>query len=206
MWMMQELKRRQWKLWEACVLYEDLIAREKSGEEVAWCGQCNQWDQTSPPTAEEIPTRQSHCQNSGCSTWTWSTFWGNLSKQNALDTGYSIFRLFLKCFSIWYLLVTTFTPNLPSCIVLYPVVFQKAVDGFRIVRRSDQKWEGLSTDLVVEQVLMRSMKMSGGLTRGRGMTEQQWLVWLLSMPVCAEMNYAMLDLTGVSYVQYQRTK
>ena len=35
---------------------------------------------------------------------------------------------------------------------------------------SDQKWEGLSTDLVVEQVLMRSMKMSGGLTRGRGMT------------------------------------
>lgn len=46
-------------------------------------------------------------------------------------------------------------------------MFQKAGDGFRIVRRSDQKWEGLSTDLVVEQVLMRSMKMSGGLTRGR---------------------------------------
>ena len=32
--MVQELKRRQWNLSEACVLYEDLIAGEKSGEEV----------------------------------------------------------------------------------------------------------------------------------------------------------------------------
>ena len=31
------------------------------------------------------------------------------------------------------------------------------------------------------------------------MTEQQRLIWLLSMPVCAEMNRAMLGLTGVSY-------
>ena len=59
---------------------------------------------------------------------------------------------------------------------------------------------GLSTDLVLEQVFMRSMKMSGGLiTRGRGMTEQQRLIWVLSMPVCAEINNTMLDLTGVSY-------
>ena len=46
---------------------------------------------------------------------------------------------------------------------------------------------------------MRSMKMSGGLTRGRGMTGQQRLIWLLSSPGCAEMNHAMLDFTGVSY-------
>lgn len=38
------------------------------------------------------------------------------------------------------------------------------------------------------------------------MTEQQWLVWLLSMPVCAEMNYAMLDLTGVSYSTSEQNK
>lgn len=85
-------------------------------------------------------------------------------------------------------------------------MFQKAGDGFRIVRRSDQKWEGLSTDLVVEQVLMRSMKMSGGLTRGRGMTGEQWLVGLLSMPVCVEMNCTMLELTGVSYSTSKQNK
>ena len=33
-----------------------------------------------------------------------------------------------------------------------------------MVRRSDRLWAGLSTDLVIEQVLMRSMKTSGGLT------------------------------------------
>ena len=82
-------------------------------------------------------------------------------------------------------------------------MFQKAGDGFRIVRRSDQKWEGLSTDLVV---LMRSMKMSGGLTRGRGMTGEQRLVGLLSMPVCVEMNCTMLELTGVSYSTSKQNK
>ena len=53
---------------------------------------------------------------------------------------------------------------------------------------------------------MRSMKTSGGLTRGRGMTEQQRLIWLLSMPVCAEKNHAMLDLTGVSYSTGEQNK
>ena len=88
----------------------------------------------------------------------------------------------------------------------HPVVYQKLIDGFHVVRRSDRKWAGLSTDLVIEQVLMRSMKTSGGLTRGRGMTEQQRLIWLLSMPVCAEINRAMLDLTGVSYSTGEQNK
>ena len=43
---------------------------------------------------------------------------------------------------------------------------------------------GLSTGLVIEQVLMRS------LTRGKGMTENQCLVWLMSMPACAGTNEA----------------
>ena len=38
----------------------------------------------------------------------------------------------------------------------HPVVYQKVIDGFDVVRRSDRKWAGLSTDLVIEQVLMRS--------------------------------------------------
>ena len=53
---------------------------------------------------------------------------------------------------------------------------------------------------------MRSMKTSGELTRGRGLAEQQQLIWLLSMPVCAEMNLAMLDLTGVYYSTGEQNK
>ena len=45
-------------------------------------------------------------------------------------------------------------------------LYQKLIDGFHVVRRSDRKWAGLSTDLVIEQVLMRSMKTSGGLRKG----------------------------------------
>ena len=46
---------------------------------------------------------------------------------------------------------------------------------------------------------MRSMKTSGGITRGCGMTETQRLVWLMAHPVCAEVNNAMQQLTGVQY-------
>ena len=38
------------------------------------------------------------------------------------------------------------------------------------------------------------------------MTEQQRLIWLLSMQVCAEMNSAMLGLTVVSYNTSEQNK
>ena len=46
---------------------------------------------------------------------------------------------------------------------------------------------------------MRSVKTKGGLTRGRGLTETQGLVWLLSMHACAGVNCALQDLTAVTY-------
>ena len=52
-----------------------------------------------------------------------------------------------------------------------PRFYQKFLDGFHVIRRSDQCWEGLSSDLVIEQTLMRSLKSTGGLSRGSGMTE-----------------------------------
>ena len=77
----------------------------------------------------------------------------------------------------------------------HPDINRQFQEGLHI-RRSDHLWAGL---LVIEQVLVRSMKSGGGLTRGRGMTEQQHLVWVLSMLVCAEVNKAMQELTGVNY-------
>ena len=46
----------------------------------------------------------------------------------------------------------------------YPHVYEHFVNGLHVVRRSDRYWAGLYSDLVIEQVLMRSMKTSGGLT------------------------------------------
>ena len=82
----------------------------------------------------------------------------------------------------------------------HPDVYQHFVDGFHVGRRSDRYWAGLSEDLLIEQVLMRSLKTTGGLTRGRGMTETQRLVWLLSSKACSEVNLAMQNLTSVNFV------
>lgn len=88
----------------------------------------------------------------------------------------------------------------------HPEVYQHFQDGLHVIRRSDRYWAGLSSDLVIEQVLMRSMKTSGGLTRGRGMTEEQRVIWSLAMPACAEVNRAMQELTGVSFNSGEQIK
>ena len=72
----------------------------------------------------------------------------------------------------------------------HPTVYNAFMSGSNVVRKSDRFWAGLSTYLVIEQVLMRSVKSVGGMTRGRGMTEAQRAQWLLSMPACAEINTA----------------
>ena len=79
----------------------------------------------------------------------------------------------------------------------HPDVHKSFQDGLHIVRKSDRYWSRLSTDLVIEQVLMRSLKRSGELTRGRGMTEAQRLAWVMSMPACAEVNGAMQNPTDI---------
>jgi hypothetical protein len=66
------------------------------------------------------------------------------------------------------------------------------------VLRSDRLWAGLSADLVIE-VLMRNMKTSGGLTRGRGMTEIQRILMVMSHYLCSEINNAMQPFTGLNY-------
>ena len=85
-------------------------------------------------------------------------------------------------------------------------VFKAFKDGLHVIRRTNRFWAGISTDLAIEQVLMRSIKTTGGLTKGRGLTETQRLVWLLSMPYAADINDAMQTLTGVRYTSTEQHK
>ena len=80
-----------------------------------------------------------------------------------------------------------------------PRVYEAFKTGHHVIRRSDRYWAGLSPDLVIEQVLMRSVKTTGGMTRGKGMSECQRAQWLLSMPACAAMNVAMQSFCGTDY-------
>ena len=53
---------------------------------------------------------------------------------------------------------------------------------------------------------MRSMNTSGALTRGRGITVEQRLTWLLAMPACAEVNRAMQEFSGAKYSTNEQNK
>ena len=75
-----------------------------------------------------------------------------------------------------------------------------------MIKRSDRNCAGLSTDLVIEQMLMRSLKTSDGLTRGRGMTEAQRTIWLLSMPACADVSQAMEEFSSTTYMSSEQHK
>ena len=80
------------------------------------------------------------------------------------------------------------------------------MNGFHVIRRSNHFWAGLSSDLVIEQTLMRSLKSTGGLTRGSGMNEEQRALWTMSLPITSEYNIAMQDFTNLSYTTSEQHK
>ena len=68
-------------------------------------------------------------------------------------------------------------------------------DGFHSVRRTDKVWADLWSDLVIEQLMMRSIKNGGGLTRGRGMIESTRDLWVGNMRKCGEVHHTMESVT-----------
>ena len=80
-----------------------------------------------------------------------------------------------------------------------PWLYDQFMQGKHSIRRSDRYWGGLSTDLVIEQVLMRSVKTRGGLTRGRGITESVRTTWINSMHRCAKVHECMTQVTNLPH-------
>ena len=79
-------------------------------------------------------------------------------------------------------------------------LFENFAEGYNVVRRTNRFWGGLWTDLVIEQVMMKSLKSRGGLMRGRGMTESVHHNWIYSMHKCASVHEAMCTLTQLQYI------
>ena len=86
------------------------------------------------------------------------------------------------------------------------VLFDKFMKGFHVIRRSDQYLAGIGCDLTIEQTLMRSLKSSGGHTRGSGMSEHQRALWTMSMPVTSAYNEAMPSFTNRIYTTSEQHK
>ena len=73
---------------------------------------------------------------------------------------------------------------------------------YHTVQRSDRYWAGLWTDLTKEQVIMRTIKSRGGLTRGRGMSESVRMLWIYSMHKCSQVHESMTMLQHTTSDQH----
>lgn len=74
------------------------------------------------------------------------------------------------------------------------------------MRRLDRYWVGLFIDFIIEQVLMRSVKLLGELIRGCGLLENQRLQWLFFMFVCVEVINVINEVIGVVYIISEQYK
>ncbi len=80
-----------------------------------------------------------------------------------------------RCWPFYLSEVSLFVPpgNVPiQVLTTQPGVYDKFSKAFQVVYRSNQFWAGLSSDLVIDHILIRSLKSSGSLTHGSGMTEE----------------------------------
>ena len=81
------------------------------------------------------------------------------------------------------------------------------LQGFHVIRRTERRvWAGLPPDLIIEQMLMRSLKATGCLTRGTGFKVVQCNTYLFSQPACAEVTTAIQELTCKLYSTSEQHK
>ena len=69
--------------------------------------------------------------------------------------------------------------------------------GYFTIRRCDSFWGGNFSDQTIEQFLMKSLKCSGGMTHGRGITDSTLTKWVHALPLCAPICDALEQFTGI---------
>lgn len=111
--------------------------------------------------------------------------------------------------SMLNLLAATGHHNYAKCARLYlqmmlnlqeshPDLYEKFMIQGHSIRRSSRYWAGLSSDLVIEQTMMKAIKGRGGLTHGRGMGEAVRLLWTSSVHECATWHVEMKKLAKMT--------
>ena len=69
----------------------------------------------------------------------------------------------------------------------FPHIYHEFMNGNHTVRRTTKNWAGLSTDLFIEQVLMKSLKGKAGVI-GQGMSDNLLRTWTKTMHRSAEIT------------------
>ena len=85
---------------------------------------------------------------------------------------------------------------------LHNIMPEKEYDQFTeqryfTIRRSDKFWDGMFSDQPIEQFLVRLLKTSGGMTRGRGITDSTLTRCVHALPQCVRICNALETFTSV---------
>jgi hypothetical protein len=102
--------------------------------------------------------------------------------------------------------VSLYLQTMKSLPITNPILYAGFEEGLHVIRRSDRFWAGLGSDLVIEQVMMRALKSTGGLTRGTGFSDVQRAIWVLAMPACCEYNLGMQKIAKTLYETSEQHK
>ena len=81
-----------------------------------------------------------------------------------------------------------------------------AESGYFTIPCSDKYWAGVRSDLTIEQVLMRAIKTSGGLTGRRGLYDSTVARWIKSLPLTIPLCNNLDNFAGVSHEPSEQHK
>ncbi|KAF5281918.1 hypothetical protein FQR65_LT14444 [Abscondita terminalis] len=90
--------------------------------------------------------------------------------------------------------------------IMDPVEYNKFTEGgLFTIRRSQKFYSGIFSDQTIEQMLMRQIKISGGLTQ-RGMTESIMGKWVGCRIAFVDITTALSEFTGVEFHSSEQHK
>ncbi|KAJ8892592.1 hypothetical protein PR048_005173 [Dryococelus australis] len=79
-----------------------------------------------------------------------------------------------------------------------PDGFQKfAVQGFFTIHRSNKFWSGVLSDMTIEQVIIRSIKSTRGLTHGHGVSPATRSTRIHGVPIASRVVDSVEEFGGV---------
>ncbi|GBO41649.1 hypothetical protein AVEN_110046-1 [Araneus ventricosus] len=61
--------------------------------------------------------------------------------------------------------------------------YKKFSESYFTIRIKNRAWSGVAPDMIIEKCLMKSMKIAGGVTQGRGMEDSTLSRWVSSCPI-----------------------
>ena len=87
----------------------------------------------------------------------------------------------------------------------YPSIYKPFKEnGYYTIRRSNWYWTRLCSDLVIKQVMMKSIKNRCGLTRGREITESVRHQFVRTNHACAAIYDAITKITNLSLLSTEQ--